>query len=319
MPNMDLEHIIVAGHGRSGTNLALNLLDCSAQTICRNEPNEIEGTFAPLGDGFFPPDDPERDARLLSTALDQAIFLNSRRDNPNYAHKPYVRNANLLLLYVRILNRLSRHTAGHESERRLPSLLYVPSEIAKCLPVFKILLWPGRIAATHAHLPGQRVIHVVRNPATFLKSWFTRYVHETAGDETRVFQDNLPSIRKILPIFGQDPDRISTFNDRNLLESELWRWRYMNETLYAALHQSERYMHVIYTDLVSEPEQHAERMMAFCGLQTDPALEARIGRTENIFRPSGAKQPDANLIADVVETVMSGSRLCEILPGTQSP
>lgn len=317
MPDMDLQHVIVAGHGRSGTNLALNLLDCSVQTVCRNEPNEIRGIFDPLGDGYFPPQDPESDARLLSDTLNKARFLNSRRDNPNYAHKPYIRNADLLRFYVRVRNRLSRH-APEERERKLPGLLYNYPELDACLPVFKILLWPGRIAATHAHLTGQRVIHVVRDPATFLKSWFTRYVQETAGDPAQVFQDNLPSLQRILPAYGKDPARIDTFSEKALLESELWRWRYMNETLYAALNRSERYMHVLYQDLVSEPEQCAKKMMTFCELQADPALGSRISRTENIFRPSNSTPPDAGMVAEVVETVMSGSRLSELFQGQQN-
>lgn len=313
-----MAHVIVAGHGRSGTNLALNLLDCSTETICRNEPNEIRGIFAPLGDGFFPSDTPEADAARLSTVLEKARFLNSSRDNPNYPHKPYVRHAGLLRLYVRGMNRLSRSIHNAETERKLPGLLCDPSKIATCLPIFKILLWPGRIASTHAHMPGQRVIHVVRDPATFLKSWFTRYVHETAKDPGQVFRDNLPSIQRIMPAFGQDSTRINAFSERNLLESELWRWRYMNETLYDALRGSDRYMYVLYSDLVSRPKHHAEQMMAFCGLSPDPAFQSRIGRTENIFKPSKSKQPDPDLITDVVETVMANSKLSEIFSEQQN-
>ena len=54
------KYILIAGHGRSGTNLALDLLDCHRSTFCRNEPNEVIGSsFTQLGDSMFPHDTPD--------------------------------------------------------------------------------------------------------------------------------------------------------------------------------------------------------------------------------------------------------------------
>ena len=37
----ELDYALVSGHGRSGTNWLLELLDLSPQTFCRNEPSGI--------------------------------------------------------------------------------------------------------------------------------------------------------------------------------------------------------------------------------------------------------------------------------------
>jgi hypothetical protein len=56
-------YALIAGHGRSGTNWLLHLLDRSATTHCRNEPNEIAGNaFAALPTPFVPIADGDADA-----------------------------------------------------------------------------------------------------------------------------------------------------------------------------------------------------------------------------------------------------------------
>ena len=68
-------YVLIAGHGRSGTNWLLEILDQSRQTHCRNEPNECPGSaFFEVPTGRI--HRPELDAEL-EAVWDQAVARTS--------------------------------------------------------------------------------------------------------------------------------------------------------------------------------------------------------------------------------------------------
>ena len=73
--NSNAAYALIAGHGRSGTNWLLHLLDRAAATHCRNEPNEIAGNeFAALPSPFVPVVDPTAFAEPWSRAVAEALM-----------------------------------------------------------------------------------------------------------------------------------------------------------------------------------------------------------------------------------------------------
>ena len=74
-------YVIVVGHGRSGTNMVLDLFDCHRGTLCRNEPNELHGSaFTGLGDAMFGDPIPSDFADRWHAAVMQSMGSNGARD-----------------------------------------------------------------------------------------------------------------------------------------------------------------------------------------------------------------------------------------------
>lgn len=321
----DFQHVIITGHGRSGTNLVLDLLDCSSTTICRNEPNEVtRSSFRNLKDGFFPPDNPEEDAPEFGRVLAASKERMSPRDRFPVDYKRHYRNRFGLKRFLDIRGRRPGRRAlallrgaDYSEEWAIPHVFYDIDAFKAALPVYKILLWSGRIAASHDVLTGQKVIHVVREPRSFIMSWYARYVVAVHGGEQKVFYDNMRSAQDISRHYGHDPIDMRAFSVPGLIESELWRWRYVNEHLYDALKGSPRYLPVTYATVMSSKPEAARNMAAFCGLDYDPAFEKRVRGNENtLFAKRQDPILDRNMVDDLIATVMEGSTLTSLLETT---
>lgn len=323
----DFQHVIVTGHGRSGTNLVLDLLDCSSQTLCRNEPNEVlKSGFDALGEGFFPPAVPDRDAELFGNSLVAAKKRVSVRDRfplpVNY--KSHFQYSFGLKRFMDLRGRRPSRKilrvvkgADYSEEWGIPDLFLKTSAFRSAVPVYKILLWSGRIAASHATLNGQKVIHVVRDPQSFIMSWYARYVGSVEGGDEKVFYDNMRSALQIAEHFGHDASAMRAFSVPGLIESELWRWRFVNEHLYCNLKGSPRYLPIIYKQIMSGKVATAERMADFCGLPFDKAFAKRVGDNENVlFKQRKDPVIDRAIVAERIETVMKGSPLAPLLSGS---
>jgi hypothetical protein len=176
------------------------------------------------------------------------------------------------------------------------------------LPILKVLRVPGWWMRSHDAHTGQKLIHAVRSPGAFLKSWLNRYL-STQEAET-VFRASLPSARKIAAHFGVETLASDDMTEARLIESELWRWRYTNEAMYAALKGSERYTSVTYDAFSADPGAETRRLFAFAGLSADNRHEAAVASMEN--KMFGGKRGSATIetpLAPIMDKVMSGSVL----------
>lgn len=85
------DYVLIVGHGRSGTNWLLRLLDLSPVTHCRNEPNEIKD--APLAkltpSTVARPHEPELDAKW-DGAISWAASHIGERDPPVRTRKDHI-------------------------------------------------------------------------------------------------------------------------------------------------------------------------------------------------------------------------------------
>jgi hypothetical protein len=309
-------YIVIYGHGRSGTNRLLQTFDVHERTLCRNEPNQVRGgALVRLESSSFPDDLGADFNDRLAEAVRIASVSHGGRDHFSDGSKAYLRSGPIA--------RLTRSVESGARKRKLfaplkpdfrkgewsiPKLCLTPDADQVMLPVLKVLLVAGWWVKSHEAHPGQKIIHAVRAPEAFLKSWLNRYV-STQEVET-VFRANLPSARKIAAYFGAQPLVGEEVTEARLIESELWRWRYINEAMYAALKGSKRYTAVTYDAFSADPGPETRRLFAFAGLSTDNRHEAAVASMEN--KMFGGKRGSARIetpLAPIMDKVMSGSVL----------
>jgi hypothetical protein len=309
-------YVVIAGHGRSGSNRLLDAFDRHPATFCRNEPNRPHGSpFLSLSDGFF---SEARDdfGETWKATIDAASRQISVRDRLNGSGKSFVRSP-LRKMYA-------RHVFLRARPRRaaalfIPSLrsqtspaephYAEPGSLERTLPIFKILLTSGWIVDAFDADARMKVILNIRAPLPFLRSWRRRYV-DVAGAET-VFHDNLKTLPRILAHFGAEDRTPAAFTEAALFESELWRWRYVNELLMQQLGGNARFATVTYEDFEHDPLEQADRLYDFAELEMTEATREKITRMKNtLFRPhKNTGREDDGVLRDVVDVVLSDSPL----------
>jgi hypothetical protein len=308
-------HVLVVGHGRSGTNMVLDLFDCHRMTFCRNEPNELHGSaFTGLGDAMFGDPEPPDFAARWQQAVQQSIRSNGARDRFG-TDKDYFRSdlrarlGQAVMARARLRARLLPRQDGLPVEEwPCPGFHYDHAALARALPVLKILLAPAWTLRAHDLFETQRVVHVIRRPEGFIQSWWSRYVTGIGGGPDRVFADNQPSLARILAHFGRADEMPESYSLRALLVSELWRWRYMNEGLAERLSGSERYLPVPYEAVMADRTDWAEKIYAFAGLEMTEETRAQVEAMRNTLfgeRKSDGLEPD--LVAAAVDEVTADS------------
>lgn len=310
------KHILVVGHGRSGTNMVLDLLDCHPDTFCRNEPNELVGTaFTDLGDAMFPEPDRAGFEANWRRSIARTIRASGARDR-FVTDKDYFRSDWRARIGQSLMSRgkiraclLPRSGGKVVEEWPCPGLYYDSAAQARALPVLKILLCPAWTLRAHDLIPSQHVVHVVRRPQGFIQSWWGRYVTGIGGGPEKVFADNQPSLIRILKYFGHTQDMAPAYSLEALVASELWRWRYVNEVMLAQLSGSPRYLKLAYEEVMADKLHWAKNIYGFAGLEMTPASRHAVKTMENTL--FGARKPDGldpALVADAIEQVMAGSQ-----------
>ena len=310
-------HVFITGRGRSGSNLMLGILQCHTGVFSRNEPNELPGSvMAALPDGFYPDPLPEGFAVAWHDALERAAARKGLRDGKGPPERDWYRSPRHGWISERLgqshrlrrmLGRLRPSAGGPEwcLSRRLVD----PEALARSLPVYKILRQPRWLLETHDRDAGQRVILVVRPPMAFLQSWNGRYVNVVPQGPEGVFADNMATVEPILAYFGRSFISGRAFSTAALWESELWRWRYVNEVLHTGLQGSDRYQLVSYGEMTADRCGTARRIYDWLGLELDAACARRLERLGNIFSERRLDSFDSGLAQDLIDGVLEGSTL----------
>jgi hypothetical protein len=298
-------YVLVIGHGRSGTNLTLDLLDCHPATFCRNEPNEIPGSAMSglpgglrgqgIGEGFI---GDWRRALVASSAR------HGFRDRFHRTYKQYYATPAHAIVAEKFQGRMAvRHALGRkEGEWRAVGLK------DNRIPVFKILLRPHWATDTHEHDASQRIIHVIREPVGFVLSWWNRYALKADGGPEAVFNDNLESTRWILNHYGARLASGTDYSVEAVIETELWRWRYMNEWPLKRLSGSDRYVVWTYSDLTADAFRLALSALDWMGVALDEGTRHRISTMKNtLFSRSHGATLERESIAALARHVLTGS------------
>ncbi|MEM1159460.1 MAG: sulfotransferase [Pseudomonadota bacterium] len=312
-------YVIVTGHGRSGSNMLLDILNEHPRTLCRNEPDAMENSpMRALPDGFFDGDMGPGFPDALRDTLTSAMLRTSVRDHFGLKDKIWFRST----LRARLGQELVRnkHTrrilAAFASDLRsdewsVPAFYMDRSALDRVLPVFKILLISGWIVQSHARHPGQKVLHILREPASFLQSWYNRYIQRHTSGVEQVYATNCTTLPQILAHFGARSDCDNGFSLENLIETELWRWRYMNELPLQTIGTSERYKLVGFQDVSARGQDTIRDIYAFCGLDLDDVTWGRIDALTNRMFPKTSTRPFEGLdVQSIIDRVLHGSLLC---------
>lgn len=310
-------YALIAGHGRSGTNWLLHLLDRSATTHCRNEPNEIAGNaFAALPTPFVPIADGDADAFAgpWSQAVMEAAGQMGDRDRAVATRKSHISAWAQQLGLCDALSRprLRRVLASvvpalRGAEWPMPGLRLEPAP----LTVLKCNQVPGWARYVLERDAGAgRVVHIVRHPGGFLRSWRARYVAERdANDVLRANRERLELVAKSDPAFA---DVMGDPASHDLNASELWYWRYAIETIEAAGQTApSSYRRIVFEELAAEPVSEARCLFEWLGLDWTPETErevARLSANSSGIAKRWTDEVDANERA-AIERVLAGSAL----------
>ena len=287
-PLVPLDYALLIGQGRSGTNFLLSLLDQSATTHCRNEPDQLDASaLARLSEFRFFVDDAARLAALFEPAVRQAARCVGPRDHMADVAKEWLRRGRQRAGYFylrqryRAVERLIRRRKPMDGKELVfPSWMVDATRLERSLHVFKLNAAVGLGAWALAARPDARVLHIVRHPGGFAKSWLKRWVRGEGGmDRGKGTADRLSDEDRLREAARRDPRWAQRFGDIDAMdraEGELWWWRYANETLHEAGRTQARYTRVLYEDLAADPESVSRGVYAACGLAWDATIAGRV-------------------------------------------
>lgn len=320
-----LAYALLIGQGRSGTNFLLSLLDQSPATHCRNEPDQLDASaLARLAEFRFFVDDEPRLAGLFETAVRQAARCVGPRDHMADVDKDWLkpgrRRAGYFYLrqrYRAVERLIHRRKPMDGKERAFPDWMVDHARLARAFHVFKLNAAVGYGAWALRARPEARVLHIVRHPGGFAKSWLKRWVRGEGGmGRGRGTADRLRDEDRLREVARRDPRWAALLGDVEKMskaEGELWWWRYLNEALYETGRGHARYTRVLYEDLARDPLAVSRAVFDACGLAWDAGIAARVGAiasgADEIAR-AWKDQLEPELVT-VVEKVLHGSRMAD--------
>lgn len=268
---MKRNYVLIAGHGRSGTNFLLQLLDMSSLTHCRNEPDELGSSLLRELPGKFvyagaaPSLDEGWDPAVESAS--ESIGIRDHRIPVPKEHFRSLtgRQGQRLWCSPQMSSLLaSMNLFGSRDERRIPIWLGRKAAVRAALPVLKMNQIPGWISWVIPRRSDAKVLHIVRHPGGFLASWKSRYLK--SKDREFVTAQNRQRLAEVAVV---DPSWGNRWGDPTAMtaeESELWYWRYAAESIHAAGENADNYHLVVYDQLTSEPVEISKEVYRFCEL-----------------------------------------------------
>lgn len=283
-----LAYALLIGQGRSGTNYLLGLLDQSATTHCRNEPDQLDSSaLAGLADFRYFVDDEQRLAPLFDAAVRRAARCVGPRDHLAEVEKRWLQPGRRAPGYFwlrqryRVVERLIHWRKPMDGKELVfPAWMVQESELAQSFHVFKLNAAAGYGAWALRERPDGKVIQIVRHPGGFLKSWLKRWVRGEGGQERgKGTADKLREEDRLREIVRRDERWSRLLGDVEAIgreERELWWWRYLNEALHASGKGRENYRLVLFEDLAHQPERVSREVYGFCGLEWNEGIAASV-------------------------------------------
>lgn len=281
-------HALLIGQGRSGTNFLLSLLDQSAGTHCRNEPDQLDASaLAGLAEFRFFVDDEERLAARFDAAVCQAARCLGPRDHMADVEKDWLkrgrRRAGYFLLrqrYRAVERLIHRRKPMDGRESVFPWWMVHAERLEQSYHVYKLNAAVGYGAWALRHRPATRVIQIVRHPGGFLKSWHKRWVKGEGGQgRGHGNADRLVDEDRLREAARRDGRWAGLFGDLGAMgraEGELWWWRYVNEVLHEAGNGRDNFTCVLYEDLARDPLAVSRGVYGACGLPWNDQIAARV-------------------------------------------
>lgn len=313
----DRHYSLIIGQGRSGTNWLLQLFQLSPQTFCRNEPYALEGSpFQQLREHQHVV---RRDRDALQgrweSAVEHTFRHMGKRDPQRRYAKDYASGfGNGLGAKLLGKGKIRKLFGMGGDEWPIPGWYAKPARQAAAPAVLKLLQAPGWASYVLDHHPQVSVFHIVRHPGGFLNSWTNRFL--TTVDPGAVLRDNHQRLHRVLEEAPQWADRIGDPEAHDVEASELWYWRYANETCHDLGQAQPQYRALAYEQLATDPLPLMEDLYGVAGLEWDAEIAARV--TEACSGSAGIAgrwraKLDARQIA-LVESILDGSPLQTLWP-----
>jgi hypothetical protein len=317
-----LDYALLLGQGRSGTNFLLALLNQSARTHCRNEPDQSDASaLASLRPYRFFVD--EGDQRVVERLWDEAIFDAAMTFGPRdhiVAHPkewlfPGSRRPGFFYLRQRLLAkaRLEGTKAMDVGEIRFPGWMTKASRLEKAFHVFKLNAAVGLATWMFSHRSAARGIHIVRHPGGFVKSWMARWVRGETHQERGARNKDTFLDRDRLRALGQRDEtwavRMGEIEAMGPVEAELWWWRYVNETIWQQGQAHATYHRLLFEELAEDPTATARGVFEFCGLPWTDVVSREVTKIASGSRKIARAWKDelAPEVVEIVERVLADS------------
>lgn len=277
--------IVIAGRGRSGSNFLLHLLNHAANTFCRNEPNMLDDTaLSNLPDkGRVVQDYSDAFAEQWDAAM--AATARSLTGFDAFPPVPKVWMGGGMAARFYKLSRFAGarrklkwvYPAIGKTEWHIPDALIDTDTLDRVPIILKLNQAPAWTVWLLQNRPQTRIIHNVRHPGGFLNSWHNRWLD--ANDPDGVLALNRQRLRDAC---ANDTTWAARFGDIDAMDvqaTEMWYWRYSNETIHDAGMGKDHYRLTLYERTTEDPMTVMRDLYAFCGLEWTDAVER--GVTEN--------------------------------------
>lgn len=308
------EITFLLGMGRSGTNFLLDLLDTCPTTHCRNEPDELSGGVLEPWSEWKIHRDPD-EATDPWPALLEVLSRGGERDRPIPAWKTWLRTAAAAPTQALSKTGFRKLLPGlGGAEYALPTALIRPEELALASHIIKINAAPAvaelflRDTLTTPN-GDARVLHIVRHPAGFLRSWRRRWLSN--HDESEVLAANRARIADVLRVDPNGGAFMATIDYPDVYESELLFWRYCTERIRAVGSGNPSYREVSYDELSDAPLTTLRHVFEFLKLAWTEDIEARVeGMTGSSVDLARAYQSEPHDEAHALFARTLGAELC---------
>jgi hypothetical protein len=277
-------YAVITGNGRSGTNWLETILHASPLTHCRSEPYGIPSSPFNQHPQVWKTGKPTPDMERLWDEV--VVWSRSHIGHGDHAFTspkrhvhPLAQRSGIARLIAHSKSRrllaLVQPSLGH-GECQMPWWLGSQSRLEQAYAVFKINVDRHMAAWILSNRPQARILHMIRHPCGRLNSWLSRYVAGRNSDDIlEVRKDRLRKLGDAEPTWKE---KFGDVEAMGLVECEVWFWRYLNESVYAAASGHAGYLRLIYEELVEAPLANARKAYDFCGLPWDAHIEAIVSR-----------------------------------------
>ncbi len=279
-------YIQIVGHGRSGTNWLLDILDASEFSHCRNEPDEVpESCLAYLHRLWYSDKALESVTEQWDSQIRQAKLCMSKRDHhvetPKKHIYPFAQKSGLATLPTRAKARQVLQAFFPELRRgewKVPRWIADEDRLAQACAVFKInMLVAWFVSWLLNERPQIPVIHIVRHPGGYFNSSLQRFFSKRTDAELAAESQFYKTLlRTAVQVYPQWANRIGDIDALSLKEAVLWFWCLNNEMIYREGKEKPNYRLLIYEDMVANSQENCRKIYDFCRLPWNHTVEQQI-------------------------------------------
>ena len=313
---------LIAGHGRSGTNWLLDILDISSTTFCANERNEIsQSLMSELPDPSINYGQYAGLEGVWDWVVNETKQRFGERDPVSQSKDFLYSGLRGKLLYLIRKKRRLRALMSIFNDRLsgpewlAPQFLVKQNELDEALLILKINQCPALACWLLTYFAEQAVvIHILRHPGGVLNSWRRRFLDNK--NELVVRINNRNRLKLIMELDNKITintrnkmiDHLN--NDRNNVScSELLYWLYANEKIYDSGNKRPNYILINYDALAKDPQSITKKVYSFLDLKLDAYVMERISQEAKNSSDIATKWQETLSPADrvMVERVLEGS------------